>query len=114
MLTQVLTSINSKLKRTSFLNILSDFFTQPATNIPQNSDHLYRFNIGDRVKIHLPISNRRALNFKWSLNFGGLAETHGVIADRRITLSRAKQLIPYYEVTFKNKQVKIFYYFMKL
>lgn len=69
-LSTVLAILNAKV--TSFRStseILSRYFTTPdnIVNIPQKDSRFFRFNVGDRVYVHLSPAQRKALGFKWSL-----------------------------------------------
>ena len=47
------------------------FFTNPVTTIlPQENPKLYKFKIGDRVRINLSKAERANLSFKYSLHYG--------------------------------------------
>jgi hypothetical protein len=68
----VLDSINrNKPDYKSQLNELIQFFTSPVTTIlPQENPKLYKFKIGDRVRISLTKAERTNLSFKYSLHYG--------------------------------------------
>ena len=68
----VLDSINrNKPDYKSQLNELIQFFTSPVTTIlPQENPKLYKFKIGDRVRISLTKVERTNLSFKYSLHYG--------------------------------------------
>jgi hypothetical protein len=68
----VLDSINrNKPDYKSQLNEIINFFTNPVTTIlPQENQKLYKYKIGDRVRINLSKAERTNLNFKYSLHFG--------------------------------------------
>ena len=50
--------------------MLTAFFTQNPTLIPQSMTQFYKFNIGDIVRINAFPNQRRNLGFKYSLNIG--------------------------------------------
>ena len=52
--------------------MLTAFFTQNPTLIPQSMTQFYKFNIGDIVHINAFPNQRRNLGFKYSLNIGKL------------------------------------------
>jgi hypothetical protein len=60
-------AINRKLKTSSKSKMLQDYFTkQPSVNIPQRLDSFYKFQINEKVKIHLLKSERQRLSYKFS------------------------------------------------
>ena len=71
-LDNVITIINMHRirKKISTQQTLIDFFTSPAVNIPQKNASLYKFNIGDQIKVYLSNNERRDLSFKYTLNKG--------------------------------------------
>jgi len=70
-LEQVLQIINQNKKQyKSVMQMLADFFTKETVNLPQTSDQIYKFNIGDKVSIDAFPNQRRNLGFKYSLNMG--------------------------------------------
>ena len=69
----MLDSINrNKINYKSQLNELIAYFTTPSTILPQQQERFYKFNLGERIRLNLTKSERTALNFKYSLNFGEL------------------------------------------
>lgn len=55
----------------SVMQMLKAFFTEsPTTVLPQSLNHLYKFNVGDSVRINASPTQRRDLGFKYSLNIG--------------------------------------------
>jgi len=68
----VLSAINrNKPNYKSQMNELLTFFTTPqSTVIPQYQDKLFRFKIGDRVRLNLSKAERTNLGFKYSLYYG--------------------------------------------
>jgi hypothetical protein len=49
------------------------YFTEPEQVIvPQQQDQFYKFKIGQRVRMNLTKAERKALPFKYSLNYGKL------------------------------------------
>jgi hypothetical protein len=53
------------------MQMLKAFFTEsPTTVLPQSLSHLYKFNVGDSVRINASPTQRRDLGFKYSLNIG--------------------------------------------
>lgn len=74
-LDRVVNTINHhhEKKFRSINQLLTDYFTRPTVvNLPQKQNHLYRYKINDQVVIDAPPHQRRALNFKYSLNVGKL------------------------------------------
>jgi hypothetical protein len=60
-------AINRKLKTSSRAKMLQDYFTkQPSINVPQRLDLFYKFQINEKVKIHLFKSERQRLSYKYS------------------------------------------------
>jgi len=60
-------AINRKLKTSSRAKMLQDYFTkQPSINVPQRLDSFYKFQINEKVKIHLFKSERQRLSYKYS------------------------------------------------
>jgi hypothetical protein len=54
----------------SVMQMLTAFFTQNPTILPQSLPKLYKFNIDDSVRINAFPAQRRNLGFKYSLNIG--------------------------------------------
>ena len=76
-LEQVLQIINQNKKQyKSVMQMLADFFTKETVNLPQTSDQIYKFNIGDKVSIDAFPNQRRNLGFKYSLNMGKFFTPH--------------------------------------
>lgn len=71
-LDNVITLLNVKQEKTfkSNQDMLTTYFTQPTTVLPQSDSSMFRYDIDDRVQIDLTPTQRRALNFKWSLHKG--------------------------------------------
>jgi hypothetical protein len=117
----VLDSINrNKPDYKSQLNEIINFFTNPETTIlPQKNQKLYKFKIGDRVRINLSKAERANLSFKYSLHYGKkkrkkampyillfnifvftgkLSKISGQVVSRRITKTGKNTLTPFYGV----------------
>ncbi len=50
--------------------MLTEFFTQGGVLVPQSDNKLFKFKLGELVRIPLTRLQRQELNFKWSLNRG--------------------------------------------
>ena len=68
----VLDTINrNKPDYKSQLNELIAYFTNPVTTIlPQENPKLYKFKVGDRVRVNLSKAERTPIGFKFSLHYG--------------------------------------------
>lgn len=71
-LAYVLDTINrGKPNFKSQLNLLLAYFTKPQpTMVPQQQEKLYKFKIGQRVRMNLSKNERTTLGFKYSLHYG--------------------------------------------
>jgi hypothetical protein len=66
----VLNTINNKLSNVSRMAMLTSYFTRPrAISLPQTASKLYKYNIGEIVRIDLNKSQRQ-FPFKYSLSGG--------------------------------------------
>jgi hypothetical protein len=50
--------------------MLKAYFTKPTVFFPQTYEPIYRFTIGETVKMDVPPEIRKSLSFKYSLNKG--------------------------------------------
>ncbi len=68
----VINTINHHQEKTfkSFHQLLISYFTAPKIVLPQNSSHMYKFNIKDKVSIELSPTQRKQFGFKYTLNRG--------------------------------------------
>jgi len=47
--------------------MLTDYYSQPSTIVPQKQEKFYKFNVGDSVVVALSPLMRRDFRFKFSL-----------------------------------------------
>jgi len=93
--------------------------------LPQHVEHLFRFKIGDRVRIDLP-AKARNWPFKYSLNrgrgtfsmflifdmlyityiAGRVHQEQGVVTARQLTRTQGSTVTPFYSVRLGKKQVQ--------
>jgi hypothetical protein len=63
----VVNAINRNKNSKSIIKELLNFFTRQVVYLPQNQEKYYKFKVGDNVRISLTKTQRRVLNFKYSL-----------------------------------------------
>ena len=56
----------------SELLLLKHFFTNQTASVilPQHTENMYRYKLGDKVRVYLTKAERVAIGFKWSLTPG--------------------------------------------
>jgi hypothetical protein len=99
---EVVSSINRRLPKQTFLTILNNFFTRPSVILPQTPSKFYKFALGQSVRILLPATVRKTIGFKFSLGYGTLSADQGTVISRRLTKTR-RGVTPFYGVKIKNK-----------